>query len=61
MFWNIVMDKFPIELSVHCNVHSHDDFTNVLLGGPCDYITDLSLHIAFLVIAINVVHMMKTV
>ena len=45
MFWNVVMDKFPIELNVHVNLLSDNEFNNVLLGVPWDYITDISLHI----------------
>ena len=52
--WNLIMERFPIELSVSWNRLCDEELITVLLGGPWHFISDLKLHIDFLVISINI-------
>ena len=52
-FWDILTNSFSVEISAAIFNLEDDQFTNVLIGGPCEVITDVNTHIDFMVVSIN--------
>ena len=53
IFWNLILERFLIELSVHFNSLADEELITVLLRDPWDLIFNVKCHIDFLICSIN--------